>query len=804
MTRPTSLTALSLLCGGLLAVPSLRAAENHWVCRPDGAGGWSCAWVEQGGAAPGPGREAAFGMHPAAGGPRPASQAAPSADGGPTEATPSAPAAAGAAALCPPPARLAEPGPGRPEDRATTPLHVSAARSEMRGERLGLFEGEVVLERADQRLQAERVTYDRGTDVVEAEGEVRYAEPGLELAAARARLALAADTGRFEDVRYRLPGGGGRGEAARASFEGRTRARLETVSYTTCPPGAEAWKLRARRLDLDRASGRGVARHATLRLGRVPVLYSPYLSFPIDDRRKSGFLAPSLGRSDRTGTDVRIPWYWNIAPNYDATFVPRWMGKRGLQLGAEFRYLTRTSEGEIQGEYLRYDDVTGDDRGLVRLRHRTVLGPWRLTVDARHVSDARYFEDLGSSLTAVATTHLEQRADLDWARGRWSALLRLQAFQTVDPAIAPASRPYRRLPQLRLALAPGRGPLGLSWSGHLEVVRFSHEAAGKTTGTRVDLRPRVSWPVRRPGWYVEPALALRHTRYALENPGAGKPADPSRTLPTFSLDAGVFLEKPVAGGRLLHTIEPRLYYLYVPYEGQDDLPVFDTGLLDFSFAQLFREDRFSGPDRVGDANQLTLAVTSRLVETAGGVERLSVSLGQIRYFRDRRVVLPGGTVEGRRGSNLVLQASALPWRSLRVSAGLQWDPDPGRVERAGLSLLARADAHRILNLAYRFRRGTLEQVDLAGRWRLATAWHAVGRWNRSLREDVDLERFAGVEYAACCWGVRLVWREYVAAAGAEPNRALLLQLELKGLGSVGEPVDRLLERGILGYRRARP
>lgn len=802
MSARASLPALLLLCGGLLVHPRGEGAEGRWVCVPAAeGGGWDCTW--QGRGAP------VAPTVPAAQEPAPPASAAPAPAGtSPQAATvgarPASTAPSPGRSPCPPPQPLAERGPGRPEARATASLQVEAARSEMRGERVGVFEGGVTLERADQRLRAERVVYDRAAATVEAEGEVRYGDAGLELAAARGRMDLEADEGRFEEVRYRLPAGGGRGEAERVETQGRTRARLEQVSYTTCPPQAEAWKLRARRIDLDRERGRGSARHATLRLGRVPVLYSPYLSFPIDKRRKTGFLAPGLGRSDRTGTDVRIPWYWNIAPNYDATFVPRWMGDRGLQLGAEFRYLTASSRGEVQGEYLRDDRRTGDDRGLARLRHRSRWGALRLDVDATHVSDARYFEDLGASLAAVATTHLEQRADLDWSRGRWSARLRAQAFQTVDPSIAPADRPYRRLPQLRLALAPGRGPLGLSWSGHLEVVRFGHEAAGKTTGTRVDLRPRVSWPVRRPGWFVEPAVAVRHTRYRLQDPGAGKPDAPSRTLPTASLDAGLFLEKRIAGGRLLHTIEPRIYYLYVPYEDQDDLPVFDTGLLDFSWAQLFREDRFSGPDRVGDANQLTLAVTTRLLETATGTERLSVGIGQIRYFRDRRVVLPGGSVEGERGSNLVAQLSALPWRPLRLSAAVQWDPSPGRVERAGVDLRYRADAHRILNLGYRFRRGTLEQVDLAGRWRLATAWHAVGRWNRSLREDTDLERFAGVEYASCCWAARIVWREYVAAAGADANRALLLQLELKGLGSLGERVDRLLERGILGYRREAP
>ena len=794
MSPRASLPALLLLCGGLLLHPRGEGAEGRWVCVPAAeGGGWGCTW--QGRGAP------AAPAAPTVRAPAPPATAPARTGARPPATAPVAAAPPAERASCPAPQPLAERGRGRPEERATASLQVEAARSEMRAGRVGVFEGDVTLERADQRLRANRVVYDRAAATVEAEGEVRYGDTSLELAAARARMELDADRGRFERVRYRLPAGGGRGEAARIETEGRARARLEQVSYTTCPPQAEAWRLLARRIDLDRARGRGSARHATLRLGRVPVLYSPYLSFPIDKRRRTGFLAPGLGRSDRTGTDVRIPWYWNIAPNYDATLVPRWMGERGLQLGAELRYLTSASRGEIQGEYLRDDRRTGDDRGLARLRHRSRWGAWRLDVDATSVSDARYFEDLGTSLAAVSATHLEQRAELGWASGRWSARLRAQAFQTVDPSIAPAGRPYRRLPQLRLSLAPGRGPLGLSLSGRLEAVRFDHEDASRTRGTRIDVRPRLSWPVQRPGWFVEPAVAVRHTRYRLDNPGAGMPGSPSRTLPTASLDAGLFLEKRLAGGRLLHTIEPRLYYLYVPYESQDDLPVFDTGLLDFSWAQLFREDRFSGPDRVGDANQLTLAVTTRLLETATGTERLSVGIGQIRYFRDRRVVLPGGAVDGRRGSNLVLQVSALPWRPLRLSATLQWDPDPGEVERAGLDLRYRADAHRILNLGYRFRRGTLEQADLAGRWRLATAWHVVGRWSRSLREGADLERFAGLEHASCCWAARVVWREYVAAAGAEANRALLLQLELKGLGSVGERVDRLLERGILGYRR---
>ena len=788
--RPRPIVRTYLLV--LVTLLPFRSPEARagWVCVPSSEGGWRCGTgAPQTGAVP---TQATAIIQPPRG---------TAADPGRRPTTARDPARAMA---CAPARRLARPGAGSPRDRAEAPIEIEATRSELREGRIAVFEGGVTLERADQRLESERVRYDRASGVVEAEGTVRYGEPGLGLAAERARLSLPDDRGRFEQVRFEIPARSGRGHAALALVAGRTQARFERVRYTTCPPEREVWSLAARRLDLDRERGEGRARHVVLRAGRLPVLYSPYLSFPIDDRRKTGFLTPGFGRSDRTGTDVRLPWYWNIAPNYDLTLVPRWLGRRGAQLGVELRYLTRRSRGEVQAEYLPGDDVRGRDRGLARLHHRTTMGAWRLTVDARAVTDEHYFEDLGSSLAVASATHLEQRADLDWSRGRWSARVRAQAFQTIDPAIAKTAYPYRRLPQLRLALAPGKDAFGTSWSGWLELVRFDHPAAGKTRGLRLDLRPRVSWPVRRPGWFVVPALALRHTRYRLEDPAPGTPRTLTRTLPTASLDAGLYLERAFRAGRgtYVHTLEPRLFYLRVPYEDQSALPVFDTGLLDFSLAQLFREDRFSGPDRVGDADQLTLALTTRLIESETARELLSLTLGQIRYFRDRRVTLPGAAPETAGRSNLIAVLSAAPGTRLRLSGGVQWDPNRAGLDRAGLDLRYRVDPGRLAALAYRFRRGTLEQVDLAARWRLGRRWHLVGRWNRSLREDLDLERFAGLEYDACCWAARLVLREYLTNASGTPNRSVLLQVELKGLASVGDRVDRFLERGILGYAQA--
>ncbi|MGI9303073.1 MAG: LPS-assembly protein LptD, partial [Gammaproteobacteria bacterium] len=539
----------------------------------------------------------------------------------------------------------------------------------------------------------------------------------------------------------------------------------------------------------------GSARNGLLRFKGVPLVYVPWMQFPINNKRHSGFLGPTVGTSTASGASAEIPYYWNIAPNQDATLVPRYLAKRGVQAKTEYRFLTARTGGEIDLEYLD-DRVFDDDRALVAANAALQVTPRALLfADYKEVSDDSYFEDLGDSLAITATTHLRRHADLTYFGGPWNLLIRAENYQTVDRTIADAAKPYERVPQV---LFDGYWPdlmLGLDYGVGGEWVQFDRD--NSVTGDRVDLSAKLSRPVSQAGYFFTPTAQVRHTLYSLENAGAVDP-EPQRTLPVLSVDSGLIFERDYAGGSVTQTLEPRLFYLYVPFREQSDIPGFDTGRLDFDFSQLFRTDRFSGADRVGDANQLTAGLTSRLIDFDDGQESINASVGQIYYFRDRVVTLPGAVVETDTTSDLAGQLS-LRLGSWAGIGSLLWDPGDSRTQRGTAQLVYRADEDHIVNLAYRLRRDELEQTDFALVWPLTRRWSVLGRWNYSLRESRNLEILAGLEYESCCYKVRLAARRFVADTDGDFNDTFFLQFVFKGLSQLGSPLDKLLERGILGY-----
>jgi len=755
---------LAALIAGLILPPAV-AAQTAWDCRPDPRGGWQCR-------AAGDEAEAEAAAAPPTS-PAPPPPSAPTAADMPyapaarEDAAPAAldasPAGAGAAggginaaepygpwALCAP--RPVEPLPSA----ALSGTEFTADRAEVEQNRLYTLSGDAVVERAGQRIRADRIRYDEALDEVQAEGGVRLDQSTLQVTGDSATLQLGSDTGEIRGVRYFVHAQHARGRAEIARQESATIKSFERATYSTCDEDRERWRLNARSVTLDEAEGVGYARHARLEVGSVPVLYTPYISFPIDDRRKSGFLVPSWGSSESSGAELATPYYWNIAPHRDATITPRLMSKRGVQMQGEFRYLNPTNRGQLGLEYLPSDSEFDDeDRSLFTIRHDgRPLPQLQTTVRADDVSDKYYFEDLGNSLEISSITHLERLAEATWFGRGWSLTGRVQDYQTVDRTIAEINHPYRRLPQLLLSMRPRSQPYGLDLTLDSEVVQFTHDL--REEGTRIDLQPRASLPLGGAAWFVTPSLGVRHTQYSLDERTAGLPTEPSRTTPIASLDSGLFFERDTRlfGNGLLQTLEPRAYYLYVPYKDQDELPVFDTGLRDFSFQQMFEDNRFSGADRMGDADQLTLAVTSRLLDPESGVQHLSVSLGEIIYFRDREVVLPGQPVADQSASNLVGEVDVRLTRSWKATAGIQWDPHESKTDRSSVRLQYRPDPRHLWNLSYRYRSGELEQIDTSALWHFTPRWHGVVRWNYSLPDRELLEGLAGIEYESCCWILR--------------------------------------------------
>lgn len=688
-------------------------------------------------------------------------------------------------------------------DRALAPVDIDAATFDVSSQDIYRLEGDARLARADQRLRADRLDYTHSSATYRASGDVRYQDAGVAVGASVIEGDIDADQTRMADVRYQLIALRGNGEAASASFKG-PRGELEQVSYSTCDPGRQSWVLRAEHMDLDRESGVGSMRNATLRIGDVPVLWVPYASFPIDDRRRSGFLYPSLGSGGDSGVDLRIPYYLNLAPNQDATLSARLLGRRGVMLGAEYRYLTAHHAGQIEGDWLPNDDRTGRDRGSARIRHSGALGgQWQLLADLNHVSDDRYFEDFGDSLSTASTSLLGSFLALRGRGAYWSASLSADAWDITDPLVADSAEPYSRLPR---ALYRWDRPLAdwLQLSLDAEAVAFDHD--DRPGARRYDLRPALALPLVRAWGYIRPEFAWRQTGYSLDRDFAGlglADRDPSRGTAISSLDAALVFERETRlfGRNMLQTLQPRLYYLRVPFEPQNDLPILDTQELTFSFGQLFRPNRFTGADRQMDANQATLALTTRLLESETGRERLSASLGQIRYFDPQRVQLPGIAATDASGSAYVGEIELAV--SDRVGFGLtqQWDPSIDATTVSGLRSYWRGDGGALVNLAYRYRRQVLEQTDASFVLPLAPGWRAVGRWNYSLLDDSTLEGFLGAEWEGCCIAVRALGRHYVRNREGEKNNAIYLELELKGLASFGRDSVQFLERAIVGYAR---
>ncbi len=693
------------------------------------------------------------------------------------------------------------------------------------------YSGNVTLRRADQFLAADNLSYDSETNTYVATGSIRYQDSALRIEAERLEGDQNDDTHRVSNVRYQLTERRGSGRAERIETKG-AQGSFHGATYSTCPPSERWWELRAGRIDIDDDTGVGVARNATLRVGRVPVLYVPWFAFPTDDRRRTGLLYPSIGVSGRNGFDWRQPIYLNLAPNYDMTLRPRLMSKRGLLLGTDFRYLTPSGAGVFDLEFLPSDRLARDgrqeeidlgvpaenrrkdDRGLFRYNGRQNLSPlWQARSNLMWISDPRYVEDFSSSLDGISNFALQSDFGV-YGRGRsWDAGAMADYWQLSDFTLRDANLPFNRMPRLFGRWEDTYRPwLVTGLDG--ELVRFQHaESTARPGGTRLDLKPSLSFPIEGAAWFVRPTLAWRYTGYALDRDLAAAIAaqngssvvntSPSRSLPITTFDAGVFFDRNTTwrGDRYLQTLEPRLFYLNSPFRDQSDFPLFDTQPLTFSYGSLFRDNRYSGADRQADADQLTLAVTTRLVSEDDGREKLAASFGQIRYFDASRVVVPGEVPLERGRSAWIADANYAINDRWNISATYQWDPKFRREDLASLRTRYLIGDDGIVNFSYRNRRDLLQQVDFSFLYPLTPAWSLIGRYYYSLQDRQLLEGIAGVQWDSCCLAVRVVGRRYLRNRIGELNDAIQLEIELKGLGSAGPDTERRLRRAILGYYR---
>ena len=659
--------------------------------------------------------------------------------------------------------------------------------------------GGVVLRRGDRLAGADTASYDPLLQTLNLVGSVRYEDPDSLILSDSAEFGYASGRIRFEGAEFEIGSNNARGAASVLEINQDGRIQLAEVGYTTCPPESNDWIIEAGEIELDTGIGVGTARNVRLRFQGVTILYTPYLSFPITDARKSGILTPEIGSTGRSGNELSIPYYWNIAENYDATITPRLLTDRGLQVGTEFRYLFENSDGMVEVEYLPDDNKFNDNRHQLRFQHQTLFqNGWRNQIDFRDVSDDQYFEDLGGSLSISSITHLNRSLVFDFFSENWSLLGKVQEYQTIDSAITPDDEPYRRLPQIHARGFWPESILGLTYGVDMELVYFDRDIG--VTGWRLNAAPQVALPIVKPGWFVTPAAVVDHTQYDLENTQVGQDEKPSRTVPIASLDTGLILERLMnSQERRVQTLEPRLLFVHVPFREQSGLPVFDTIVPDLNLVQLYRKNRFLGVDRIADADQLSIGVTSRIIDVNTGRELMSATIGQALYLSQQFVTLPGESPTISDSSDYIAELRFLIYDNLNFDVGHQWSRGDRGTTQSEARLQYRPQSNKVLNLAYRFRRDSLEQGDVSWSWPLAQSWNFVGRYNYSFRDDEVLEQFYGLEYESCCWGLRLVSRRHISTRDGTRDSSIGLQLVLKGMTSVGTAADRRLERGILGY-----
>jgi LPS-assembly protein len=730
----------------------------------------------------------------------------------------------------------------RQREKADTDMNANY--TEIYDNEVGNYQGNVDLKRADQRASANSANYDAVSETLDLHGNVFYSEDEMSLYTDTATLKLDNDVAKLRDTLFISPTTPIRGKASAVYRDSNTLSRYKDVSYTSCEPGNQDWVVHATDLKMNKNDGTGSAKNAWVEFKGVPVFYSPYLSFPTDDRRKSGFLAPVFGNTGRGGFSFSTPFYWNIAANFDATLRPKYYTKRGIMMAGDFRYLTEMTRGQVSVEYLPGDEEANKDRYSASIKNNTRFTEnLRANLDLNLVSDKDYFVDLGNALSFPSFSHLRSSADASYIDQDFSLKGQLISYQTIDPRIQGRIKPYRRLPQVNFKFDHLFEAIPADTSLESEYVYFQHDDSepgspdfdrlkpdsrdnirALASGHRFNIKPSVSFPLKTASAYVTPKLSLQYTQYILDNQPTGYSDSISRVVPIASVDSGLFLEKDinVFGEAYTHTIEPRLFYLYIPRINQEQIPVFDTSLYDFWFPALFRENRFNGLDRVQDANQISAALTTRLIDPKSGLEKLKLSVGQIFYFQDRAVTAPivriGGTfLESRRETSafspFVAELSSQFNKHLSAEAGLQWDPERNEIVRGKAVLHFENDPGELINIGYNYRKTTLIedtllsksdtdlrrdygyksrdqytdsqnlsidnrfnalrnsqtilrsadiiQTDVSFRWPIYNDWFAIGRWQYSLLYNQTQDAFVGLEKENCCWRFRVIGRRFV-------------------------------------------
>lgn len=720
------------------------------------------------------------------------------------------------------------------------PIVLRARQVSGQPDQLTTAEGEVELRRGTLILQADRLTYDAPQDLARATGQVRVRRDGAVYTGPEAELRVQRFEGYFLQPRFEFLRLGAGGQAARVDFLDPSRAQAMDATYTSCPrdgSGDPAWVLETRRVRMDFERNEGIAEGAVLRFLGVPILAAPILSFPLNDERKSGWLPPSLNLDSRSGLDLSVPYYWNIAPNRDATLTPRLMTRRGLGLGVEFRYLEADHGGQVDADLLPADRVAGRSRAALGWRHESRFGrDWRVEVAADRVTDDDWWRDFPDAARSLTPRLLPQRVNLERGfaaeRLQGSVYARLQHWQVLQSLTDRIAPPYQRSPQLGVQ-ASGWLDAGLRWQVEAEANRFvlaRRDAVPdlRPEGSRLHLLATLARPWRAPWGWVEPRATLNAARYRTDAPMADGRDTAGRVIPSFAADGGLFFERTTTlfGRAVRQTLEPRLHLVLTPFRDQARLPNYDAAERDFNASSLFADNAFTGIDRVADARQVTGGLTTRVVDAATGLEALRLGVVQRVRLREQRVTGDGVPLTERFSDVFLVGGTSIVPR-WTFDTALQFSTEIQRTRRAVVGARYSPGEFRTVSATYRLTRGASEQLELGWQWPLAGptpverlreagaaaaspgraggcggTWYTVGRVNYSMQDRRITDSVAGLEYDAGCWIGRIV-AERLSTGRSEATTRLMVQLELVGLSRIGSNPLKVLRDNIPGYRLLR-
>lgn len=717
-----------------------------------------------------------------------------------------------------------------------SPVFLEGDRLQGRPEKDTVIEGSAVLRRAGTTIRADRLAYDQESDRARATGDVRVNRAGNVYEGPSLDVRVEKFSGHFEAPRYQFLQNDAHGEAARADFVDENHTVVHQATYTTCKrkPGPDwlpDWILRADKLELDNEDDSGVAHGAVLSFKGVPLLPVPAITFPLSDKRRSGFLPPTIGADSNNGSEVVLPYYWNIAPNRDATITPTLMTARGVDLGTEFRYLEPRYQGTLRANYMPSDRLRSMDRWGYALTHTgsvdtgiQEVGDVALSVSLNHVSDNDYWTDFTRSGTLTQRL-LPSQVSTSWGRGPWAVTANVQQWQTLQSATSPITPPYDRMPQVLVRYSQFNDHT-VDWFVEGDMTRFESDPSKtlQPNAQRAYTLAQAARPFVGAAGYFTPKLQLHAAAYQFDTPlSANGASSQSTVVPTLSLDSSVVFERDTSyfGRAFVQTLEPRAFYVYTPYRNQSMLPNYDTGIKDFNFASIYTENAFVGHDKISDNNLLTLGVTSRLLHPDNGAQVLKLGVAQRFRFEDQQVVYNASSTPAKAGfSDVLLGASANVNERWTLDSVAQYNALTGLSERSTVSARYNPGHYRVLNMAYRFARNQSEQVDVSWQWPLNDLWgdkgsdlgsgrgqgegryYAVGRMNYSMNESRLVDTVLGVEYDAGCWLARVVLERTSTSVNSE-NQRIMFQLEFVGFTKLGISPQRTLTSHISRYQNLR-